>query len=133
VITPVIQAPSTVADLAVAVTNVTSTQNAEHYTWGDNCDGWFLLKDPGVHLIQECMPPNAVEKLHFHNRSRQFFYVLPGELSMLLGQERLLIRAGEGLAVEPKLPHEARNSSRENVEFIVMSCPPSHDDRTNIH
>jgi len=116
----------------VVVANVTSIQTAEHYTWGDNCDGWFLLKDQGVHVIQELMPPGTREKLHVHNRSRQFFYVLRGELTMALGPQNALIRTGEGLEVEPKMPHQACNSSRDNVEFIVISCPPSHDDRTNI-
>ena len=111
---------------------VTSIQNAEHYTWGDNCDGWFLLKHPSVHLIQERMPPGAREKTHLHNRSRQFFLVLRGELTMILGRESVVVRAGEGLDVEPEVPHQARNTSRNDVEFIVMSCPPSHDDRTNL-
>ena len=118
--------------MVLVVANVASIQNAEHYTWGDNCDGWFLLKDQSVHVIQERMHPGTGEKLHVHNRSRQFFYVLRGELTMALGQQNVLIRTGEGLEVEPKVPHQARNNSQDNVEFIVISCPPSHDDRTNI-
>jgi mannose-6-phosphate isomerase-like protein (cupin superfamily) len=112
--------------------NAVSIQNAEHYTWGDDCQGWYLLKDPGIHIIQERMPPGSLEKRHIHNRARQFFYVVRGELTMILGQESLRIKAGEGLEIEPGIAHQARNSSRNDVEFIVISCPPSHDDRTNV-
>ena len=114
------------------VAKVTSIQNAEHYTWGDDCHGWFLLKDPDIHVIQERMPPGTREKRHVHNRARQFFYVLRGELTMVIGQESVGIGSGECLEIEPRVPHQARNTSQNDVEFIVMSCPPSHDDRTNV-
>jgi mannose-6-phosphate isomerase-like protein (cupin superfamily) len=111
---------------------VTSIQNAEHYTWGDGCDGWFLLKDENVHIIRERMPPGTSETRHVHNRSRQFFYVLRGELTMGLEGEKVRIRVGEGVEVEPRTAHQARNTSRDDAEFIVISCPPSHNDRTNL-
>jgi len=111
---------------------VISLQNAEHYSWGDNCHGWFLLKDPGIHIIQERMPPKTREEWHLHNRSRQFFYVLRGELTMALGRDSLTMRSGDGLEVEPRVAHQARNVSLDDVEFIVISCPPSHDDRTEV-
>ena len=115
------------------MTRVTSIQSAEHYTWGDGCHGWFLLKDPGFHVIQERMPSGTYEERHVHNFSRQFFYVLRGELTMVVGQESVCIRAGEGLEVEPRVAHQARNTSRNDAEFIVTSCPPSHYDRKNVH
>ena len=90
------------------------------------------MKDPSVHIIRERMPPGTREKLHVHNRSRQYFYVLQGELTILLGQEKIGILAGEGLEVKPGVAHQASNLSRNGVEFIVISCPPSHDDRTNL-
>ena len=32
---------------------------AEHYTWGDGCDGWHLVKGADLSVIQERMPPGA--------------------------------------------------------------------------
>jgi mannose-6-phosphate isomerase-like protein (cupin superfamily) len=111
---------------------VTSIQTAEHYAWGDGCDGWFLSKDEGIHIIQERMPPGASERRHVHNRSRQFFYVLRGELTLELESENVGMRAGEGLEIKPGVAHMARNTSNHDAEFIVISFPPSHTDRTNI-
>jgi hypothetical protein len=28
--------------------SVVSSQNGEHYLWGDNCDGWHLAKSPNL-------------------------------------------------------------------------------------
>ncbi len=52
---------------------VTSKQNSEHYVWGNNCDGWHLLKTDSLSIIQENMPPNTHENLHFHSHAQQFF------------------------------------------------------------
>src|SRR5690348_13068636 len=53
-----------------------STRTAEHYRWGEGCDGWFLLKAEGVHVIEERMPPGREEKRHYHSQAEQLFYVL---------------------------------------------------------
>jgi hypothetical protein len=55
-----------------------SKANAEHYTWGQGCDGWYLVKNDQVNIIQERMPPGAAETLHKHTKARQFFFVLAG-------------------------------------------------------
>jgi mannose-6-phosphate isomerase-like protein (cupin superfamily) len=106
-----------------------STSNAEHYTWGENCDGWFLLKSDDVHVIQERMPSGASEVAHYHRKSRQLFYVLCGELSMRFDSKSVKIAAGQSLVIEPLAVHQATNESSEDVEFLVVSCPPSHGDR----
>jgi len=112
--------------------NIVSIQNAEHYTWGARCDGWFLLKEEDMHVIQERMPAGTAEKPHYHKRSRQFFYVLRGELTIELAGEALRMREGEGLEIGPGAVHQAHNNSNNDTEFVVVSCPPSRDDRTNL-
>ncbi len=46
-----------------------SRDNAEHYTWGDSCDGYFLLRRSEVHVIEERMPPGMAEQVHWHERA----------------------------------------------------------------
>ncbi len=106
-----------------------STKTAEHYAWGDGCDGWHLLRAPGLSVIQERMPPGAAEVRHLHERARQFFYVLAGSLTVELEGERRRIRAGEGLEVPPGAAHQALNDSGDDVHFLVVSHPHGHGDR----
>jgi mannose-6-phosphate isomerase-like protein (cupin superfamily) len=106
-----------------------SRDNAEHYVWGEVCDGWHLLREQGLSVIEEQMPPGAQEQRHFHTRSRQFFYVLAGELTMEIAGEHHLLTAGYGLEIAPGESHQALNQSGRDVRFLVISQPPSHDDR----
>lgn len=109
-----------------------STASAEHYTWGQNCDAWYFLKRDDIHIIQERMPPGAAEAMHYHWKSRQLFYVLSGELTMKLESATLQIPRGQAIAIEPNSPHQASNETNSPVEFLVISCPPSHTDRINL-
>lgn len=53
-----------------------SKDTAEHYTWGGNCDGWHLVKNAELSIIEERMPSGTAEVRHFHQRAQQFFYIL---------------------------------------------------------
>lgn len=55
--------------------NVTSRQNAEHYFRGEGCEGWHLLKAPGLSVIQERVPTGKHQVRHYHRKSPQFFFV----------------------------------------------------------
>jgi mannose-6-phosphate isomerase-like protein (cupin superfamily) len=111
----------------------TSPQTAEHYTWGDGCDGWHLLRSHELSVIQERMPPGASEVAHFHSKSRQFFYVLSGALSISLTDAVHVIGPEQGLEVPPTAPHRVFNDSASEVRFLVISTPPSHGDRVLVN
>jgi quercetin dioxygenase-like cupin family protein len=108
---------------------VTSTANAEHYVWGQSCDGWHLLASDDLSVIEERMPPGAFEQRHRHARARQFFYVLEGEAALELEGIVHHLHRGEGLHVAPGSAHQMRNESGAEVRFMVVSSPKSHGDR----
>lgn len=112
---------------------VISTDNAEHYTWGGpqnaSCDAWYLVKSPGLHVIEERMPPGTAETPHHHARARQFFFVLEGELAMTIEHHAFHLPAGAGIEVAPGQIHQAANTSSSPLRMLVTSQPPSHDDR----
>jgi mannose-6-phosphate isomerase-like protein (cupin superfamily) len=110
---------------------IISTKSAEHYKWGADCDGWHLVKTGELSVIEERMPPRASETRHSHVRSRQFFYVLEGELTMEVEHHVFVVRAGEGIEVSPGQQHQAQNNSRGALRIIVTSQPPSHGDRVD--
>lgn len=107
----------------------TSRATAPHYAWGQGCDGWHLAKAEGLSVIQERMPPGTSERRHFHERARQFFYVLEGTASFELEGRVHLLRPGEGIEVPPGAPHTMMNRSPGDLAFLVASAPPSHGDR----
>lgn len=109
-----------------------SVQNAEHYAWGEAtnpCDGWHLVRTPELSVISERMPPGTSEIRHYHERARQFFFVLEGELTIERGGAQFLLRVGDGLEVAPGTPHQVFNCGAAFARFLVISQPPSHGDR----
>lgn len=106
-----------------------STGNAQHYRWGDACDGWHLLAADDLSVIEERMPPGTVEQRHWHAQARQFFYVLEGEAVLELDGVTHPLQRGEGLHVPPTAAHQMRNDSAKDLRFIVVSVPRSHGDR----
>lgn len=73
-----------------------SRENAPHYVWGDNCDGWHLLQESNLSVIEERMPPGASEVRHFRTNVQQFFFILSGQAVMETNSERILLLAGQG-------------------------------------
>jgi len=106
-----------------------SRATAEHYTWGHDCDGWHLVRDEQLSVIEEQMPPGTSEVLHYHERAQQFFFVLSGEAVMDVDGRQVRLTAREGLHILPGIRHQIRNVSKEPVHFLVISQPPSHGDR----
>jgi mannose-6-phosphate isomerase-like protein (cupin superfamily) len=78
---------------------VISKGNAEHYHWGEVCEGWHLLAGDDLSVIEECIPLGTAEQRHLHVRARQFFYVLEGEAVLELDGTRHQLRRSEGLHV----------------------------------
>ena len=109
---------------------VVSTASAQHYHWGDACDGWHLLAGADLSVIEESMPPGAAEQRHRHARARQFFYVLEGVATLEMEGVMHPLHRGDGLHVPPGAAHQMRNDSAADVHFLVVSVPKSHGDRT---
>jgi len=109
-----------------------STATAEHYKWGNGCDGWVLLMNNDFSVIEEAMPPGTAEISHYHNDTRQFFYMLSGELIVTMADDSHTLPALSGLEVAPRVPHRVQNCGREVAKFLVISVPPSRNDRINL-
>ena len=111
---------------------LTSMENAEHYVWGEICDGWNLLKRDDMSLIQERVPAGGMEAMHYHEKARQFFYILDGEGMMKFEEREVILRKGQGLEVSPMLKHQFQNRSQADVHFLVISVPSTRGDRVNV-
>jgi RimJ/RimL family protein N-acetyltransferase/mannose-6-phosphate isomerase-like protein (cupin superfamily) len=109
-----------------------SRDSAEHYVWGDVCDGWRLVRSEGLSVIEERMPSGTAERRHAHRRAQQFFYVLSGELTLEVNGLETVLAPGSGLRVLPGQPHQVFNRAQRDAHFLVVSQPPSHGDRTDV-
>lgn len=108
---------------------VISIENAEHYIWGPNCDGWHLLKRDDMSVIQERVPAGSAEVMHHHNLARQFFYILDGEGTLIFEDHEVTLEKGQSLEISPQMKHRFTNRSEADVHFLVISMPTTKGDR----
>jgi quercetin dioxygenase-like cupin family protein len=72
-----------------------------------------------VYLKKGCIVPR-----HSHE-NEQFSYILEGTLKFILGQETILVSAGEVLHIPSNVPHEAH--ALEDTLDLDVFCPPRQD------
>ena len=108
-----------------------SIENAEHYIWGEICDGWHLLKRDDMSVIQERVPAGGAEVMHYHTKARQFFYILDGEGTMTFEDHEMILHKGEGIGIELLVKHQFTNRSNADVHFLVISVPSTRGDRVD--
>ena len=111
---------------------IKNLKNADHYVWGEVCDGWRLLDRPDLSVIQERIPAGAGEVRHYHARARQMFFVLDGELVIDVNNERFQLKPQDSLEVTPGDAHSVRNAGATDALFLVISAPTTRGDRTNL-
>jgi mannose-6-phosphate isomerase-like protein (cupin superfamily) len=111
---------------------ITSADNAEHYTWGTNCDGWHLLRSDSLSVIQERMPPGTSEQMHFHERAQQLFYILSGTATFEVEGGLKTVAANQSIHIPNNTKHRILNNGDIDLHFLVVSEPKSHGDRVNI-
>ena len=109
-----------------------STECAEHYQWGNDCDGWHLVKSPGLSVIQERVPSGCGEIRHFHKHAEQFFFVLSGITTVEVNGIVHMLKPHQGLHVKAGAAHQLKNEHNEDLVFTVTSTPPSHRDRVEL-
>lgn len=78
------------------------------------------------------MPAGTAEKLHFHETAEQVFYILKGEAVFDINNEKFPVKAGESISIQPKSEHRISNESKDELEFLVISSPSTHNDRIEI-
>lgn len=109
-----------------------SKATADSFEWREICLGWTLLDTPNLHVIQERMPPGTFELRHVHETTHQLYFVLEGSATVERGSDHYMVEAGEAIEIPPGVPHQMRNDSAADLEFLVTSSAPPRSDRTDL-
>lgn len=113
--------------------SIVSTKNGKHYVWGGVCDGWHLAASENLSVIRERMPKGSAEVRHLHNKAEQFFYVISGVGTLEVDGIVHIVHPNEGLHVPAGVAHTLSNEHENDLEFLVVSTPPSHGDRVKAY
>jgi len=58
---------------------IVDQKTAEHYSWGNACDGWHLVQNSALSVIEERMPPE-LQKFAIIIRMRINSFTFCGEI-----------------------------------------------------
>lgn len=103
------------------------THIGEVYSTVRSLSDAFQLKDLLIH--QEILPPgHAASAAHYHTHKEELIYLLEGTLVACLGEEHLLMQAGDCLGFPPSdQPHRLVNESTETAVFLSIGTRPAQD------
>jgi mannose-6-phosphate isomerase-like protein (cupin superfamily) len=99
---------------------------ARQFVLGQEFRGTILTtaaETDGRHDLTECLqPPGARTPVHLHTRYEERFWVISGSLTMWVGAEKLILRAGDFHAIPMNVPH-AVESGPEGAHALHISSP----------
>lgn len=106
-----------------------SRGTARHAVWDDVCDVYHLVDRADLGVVEEVLPPGVRGRPHQHARSREFFYVLAGEASIVLGPREVRVPEGSGVEIPAGTRHQVRNDGTGELRMLVVSSPRVADSR----
>jgi len=83
---------------------------------GADTGGAYCLLDIGL-------APGMTVPRHMHTREDEAYYVLSGELEVVVGDEVFILRAGDTLMAPRDIPHHLRNSGDVENHYLIMFSP----------
>jgi len=104
----------------------------DHYVWGDDCHGWTFVDTDVLSVKQELMPPDTAEKLHYHKKAIQLFYILKGRAQFTIDGNEVELREQQGIEIMPMQQHFIANKNNSDLEFILYSYPSTKNDRIEV-
>lgn len=109
-----------------------SKENSSTYKWGDNCHSWVFVDKDSLSVKLESMPSRTKEKLHFHTKAQQFFFILKGTATFYIEDNIKSVGENQGIFISPKTEHYIAIETGATLDFLVISQSKTNFDRINI-
>jgi len=74
-------------------------------------------------LWEAIVPPGGGPPPHVHSREEEGFYVLKGEITLMIGDKRLVARAGMFVNMPVGTPHSFKNESSKPAKMLISIAP----------
>ena len=74
-------------------------------------------------LIEASLASGMGVPRHTHTREDEVYYVLSGELEVIVGDEVFILREGDTLIAPRDIPHQLRNSGNTENHYLLMFSP----------
>ncbi len=71
------------------------------------------------------LEPNGLSYRHTPHPGEEFGYVLEGEIELIHGKRKLIVKKGESFYFFPNKEHYIKNKSNKTAQILWISTPPS--------
>lgn len=103
-------------------------ENDYEYRFGENGPK-YLMKGPRMNFaLVQFMPGNDFPA-HYHNVMEENFYVLEGEIDIVVDGEIHHLTAGQMIHIEPKEVHYCINRSDKPIKMVSALAPFTETDK----
>src|ERR1700712_5404819 len=93
-----------------------STVMDQHLSGTETC-GLFSL-------FENVAPSNSRTPIHFHSDDDETFFMLEGEMTVIVSGEERLLRVGDSVFLPRQIPHQLLNISADSARYLLL-CTPS--------
>ena len=83
---------------------------------GDDTNGKYAIWEAIV-------PPGGGPPPHVHSREEEGFYILEGEITFQIGDERVVAKAGMFANMPVGTPHSFKNESDRSAKMLISVAP----------
>lgn len=74
-------------------------------------------------MWEAIVPPGGGPPQHVHSREEEGFYILEGEITFMIGEQRVVAQAGMFANVPIGTPHSFRNESSKPSKMLISVAP----------
>src|SRR5215510_14595026 len=74
-------------------------------------------------LLEVSAAPGISVPRHKHTREDESYYILSGELEVIVGDEVFVLKPGDSLMAPRNIPHQLRNSGNAQNHFLLVFSP----------
>ena len=83
---------------------------------GDETNGKYAMWEAIV-------PPGGGPPPHVHSREEEGFYILEGEITFMIGEQRVVATAGMFASMPVGTPHSFKNESSKPAKMLISVAP----------
>jgi len=74
-------------------------------------------------MCEAIVSPGGGPPPHIHSREEEGFYVMEGEITFQIGDDRIVAKAGTFANMPVGVPHSFKNESKESAKMLITIAP----------
>ncbi len=106
-------------------------ENEKEYRFGDSGPK-YLMKGPRMNFALVQFMPGDDFDAHYHNVMEENFYIIEGEVDIVVDGKVNHMKAGDFIHIEPSEVHYCKNVSDKPIKMVSTLAPYQEVDKVSV-